>query len=235
MFFKVAAVAALALSGVAADAPPTSGGAVRDSNTRAPTCGMKDQPVCTDLQVCPSLQQSGFRLGVKIQSSPMPLFRAQLQNGWPIEVMLELLHEVRALLVRCCGGRYRHVVTSMFVAELLVSKRTLQSCLHRNLFVSPWQPVKCSADRSTHGAARIAYSRCCMCCYASSSFIHFLESAGREFECDYGYVGKGGICVPYVAKDDPMPPSGRCGGGGQVVCKPPFTGMFRPTKMNTAS
>ena len=41
--------------------------------------------------------------------------------------------------------------------------------------------------------------------------------AGREFECDYGYVAEDGICVEWVPEE--VPPSGPdCGKDGQVVC-----------------
>ena len=39
--------------------------------------------------------------------------------------------------------------------------------------------------------------------------------AGRENECDFGFVGEGGICVPFV---DPGAGPGACGAGGQPVC-----------------
>ena len=43
--------------------------------------------------------------------------------------------------------------------------------------------------------------------------------AGREFECDFGFVGEGGICVDFVDDTDPFAPvPGACGGGGQPVC-----------------
>lgn len=48
------------------------------------------------------------------------------------------------------------------------------------------------------------------------------QSSGREFECDYGYVGEDDVCVPYVppggAARPPAAPTGPCGKGGQPVC-----------------
>ena len=41
--------------------------------------------------------------------------------------------------------------------------------------------------------------------------------AGREFECDYGYVGEDGICVDYTP--EAVAPSGPdCGMTGQPAC-----------------
>lgn len=45
-----------------------------------------------------------------------------------------------------------------------------------------------------------------------SQLIIKVWHAGREFECDFGFVGEGGICVEFGT------PGSVCGGGGQPVC-----------------
>lgn len=46
-----------------------------------------------------------------------------------------------------------------------------------------------------------------------------LRHAGdRKYECDYGFVGEAGKCVPYVAKEAPEMME-ECGEIGEPVCK----------------
>ena len=70
--------------------------------------------------------------------------------------------------------------------------------------------------------------------------MQVVKSAGdREFECDFGFVGNAGVCVPYEdpvrgpapadapARTDapaPVDPPASCGKDGEPVCRPPYTG-----------
>lgn len=44
--------------------------------------------------------------------------------------------------------------------------------------------------------------------------------AGREFECDNGYMGVDGMCVRYTPRGEreAIPSDVPCGMGGQAVC-----------------
>ena len=50
--------------------------------------------------------------------------------------------------------------------------------------------------------------------------------AGRRYECDFGFEGEGGMCVPYTPPDAPGPNSvvapsdeSLCVGEGEPVCQ----------------